>query len=190
MKTGIFALFAVLASVLSAGAEQYESAIHAYLEDNVAHWAADPILIAAIKKQNSETSAYDQARIDYLDSQWRIGLYAENDPLVQDVLSNDASEYLRNQVSISEGAITEVILMDAQGLNVAASTATTDYWQGDEAKFQKTYLVGNDAVHLGSVELDESTGTVQGQISMTLVDAETGVAVGAITVGVDLNALL
>lgn len=190
MKTGLIAIAAIIASVSSAGAEQYESAIRSYLEDKVMPWAADPVVIAAIKKQNSETSAYDQARIDYLDAKWRIGLYADNEPLVRDVLSNDASEYLRAQVDSSEGAITEVIVMDAQGLNVAASVATTDYWQGDEAKFQQTYLIGAEAVHLGGVELDESTGTVQGQISMTLVDAETGAAVGAITIGVDLNALL
>ena len=80
--------------------------------------------------------------------------------------------------------------MDALGLNVAASDTTSDYWQGDEAKFTETYGVGPDATHLGDIELDESSQSYQGQISMTIVDPATGSAIGAITVGVNADALL
>lgn len=190
MKTAFLSFAALVATASFAAADQYESAMRTYLENHIVEWASDPVLVAAIKKQNSETSAFDQARIDYLDAKWRSGRFAEEEPLIVGVLTNEAADYLRTQVTESNGAITEAFVMDAQGLNVAASVATSDYWQGDEAKFQKTYMVGANAVHFGDVELDDSTGAVQGQISLTIVDAETGNIVGAMTVGVDLKALL
>lgn len=190
MKSILVGLAALIYSVSSAAADQYESAMRSYLENNIVQWVSDPVLVAAIKEQNKETSSFDQAHIDLLDAKWRSGRFADNEPLIDNVLSNDAAEYLRAQVENSDGAITEAFVMDAQGLNVAASAATSDYWQGDEAKFQQTYMIGANAIHFGDVELDDSTGSVQGQISMTIVDTKTGYIVGAITVGVDLNALL
>lgn len=79
--------------------------------------------------------------------------------------------------------------MDARGLNVAASVATSDMWQGDEAKFQETFPFGPDAVHFSEIEYDESTQVYQGQISLSLKDPETGDVIGAITVGVDAKEL-
>ncbi|MEO9827069.1 MAG: hypothetical protein ABJF50_21925 [Paracoccaceae bacterium] len=190
MKSVFFGFVALLTTVMPAVADQYESAMRDYLESKIVAWASEPVLIAAIKNQNKKTSGYDQAHIDYLDAKWRSGLFSDSEPLINDVLSNEAADYLRVQVEKSYGAITEVFVMDARGLNVAASAATSDYWQGDEAKFQQTYMVGANAVHFGDVELDESSGAVQGQISMTIIDAETGYVVGAMTVGVDLKALL
>ena len=80
--------------------------------------------------------------------------------------------------------------MDAVGLNVAASAVTSDYWQGDEDKFLKTYPMGPGAVHFSDVEFDESTQTYQAQISIALTDPATGSVVGAMTVGVVADALM
>jgi hypothetical protein len=80
--------------------------------------------------------------------------------------------------------------MDQHGLNVAASAMTSDMWQGDEAKFTETYSMGAGAVHFSEVELDESTQRYQAQISVTIVDPATGEPIGAMTVGVDAEALL
>jgi hypothetical protein len=79
--------------------------------------------------------------------------------------------------------------MDDKGMNVALSDVTSDYWQGDEAKWQQTYLVGPDAVHIGDVELDESTQTYQSQVSITVVDPDTKAPIGALTFGVNVEAL-
>jgi len=78
---------------------------------------------------------------------------------------------------------------DNRGLNVAASDATSDYWQGDEDKFTKVFPVP-DGVFISAVELDESTQRYQGQISMTLTDPQTGEALGTLTVGIDAESLL
>jgi hypothetical protein len=128
--------------------------------------------------------------IDTLDTQWRGEVGSSDTPTITPVLSGAAADFLRQQVEASEGRITEVFIMDARGLNVAASAVTSDYWQGDEAKFSETYGRGADAIHFGDIEFDESTETYQGQISITIMDPATGQAIGAMTVGVDAEALM
>jgi hypothetical protein len=73
--------------------------------------------------------------------------------------------------------------MDDKGLNVGQSSMTSDYWQGDEAKWQKTYAVGADAFHVSEVEFDESSQSYQVQISTTI--SQDGQPIGAITLGVN-----
>ena len=80
--------------------------------------------------------------------------------------------------------------MDNRGLNVGQSEVTSDYWQGDEAKWKKTFLVGPNAMIIDDVELDESTQTFQSQLSMSITDQATGEVIGAITVGVDVEAIV
>jgi len=79
--------------------------------------------------------------------------------------------------------------MDAKGLNVGQSDPTSDYWQGDEAKWQKTFSAGADAVFVDEVEQDESTQQLQSQASFTISDPETGEPIGAATAGINLEML-
>lgn len=190
MKALIYKIAALCLLATAAPADEFSDALHAYLTDNVATWASDPALVAAIRAQNAETQSYDQARIDELDIVWRSEVGSPDSVLVTQALSNPAADFLRQKVEETGGAMTEAFIMDARGLNVAVSHPTSDYWQGDEAKFTETYPVGADGIHVGDVEVDQSTQTVQGQVSMTVVDPETGEAVGALTVGVSLTALM
>lgn len=187
-----FALGAIIfgASVSASFANEYGPAMQSYLDASISGWVADPVIVSAINDQNSTTGAYDQTAIDRMDQDWRSQVGTGDEPLVDRVLFNDAAEFLRQQVEISGGAITEAFIMDARGLNVAASTPTSDMWQGDEAKFQETYPNGPDAAHFGEIEFDESSQTYQGQISLSITDPATGEVIGAITIGVDAEALL
>lgn len=174
----------------SAQADTHKPALQEYLDTNIRSWASDPVLIQAIIDQNVKTAAYDQAAIDQADLLWRAQIGEADAEIINEVLINPAANFLRQQVKSSDKAITEVFIMDALGLNVAASAVTSDYWQGDEAKFIETYGVGPTAVHLGEVELDQSTQAVQAQVSFTIVDPETGQSIGAMTVAVDLTYLM
>jgi len=124
-----------------------------------------------------------------LDSQWRAEVGGASKPLIDATLATDASKWLAAVQEESAGLFTEVFVMDAKGLNVAQSTVTSDYWQGDEDKFSLSFGAGADAVHLGEIEQDESTQTFQSQVSITVTDPATGAPIGAITAGVDLSKL-
>jgi len=192
MKTitfaAVFALVAFSAAPSFAEDNQYAAQLTEFANGQLKQIAADASLIAAITAQNGESAGYDQAKIDELDTQWRAEVDAAAKPLIDKVLGTDASKALLAAQEASGGLITEIFATDAKGLNVAQSTVTSDYWQGDEDKFTQTYPIGASAVFLGEVEQDESTQTYQSQVSITVVDAA-GNPIGSLTAGIDLSQL-
>lgn len=183
---------ALAALALSAGvahADQYSDVMSSYARDNVQGWLSQPVLVAAIRNQNARHAGLSQAQIDEMDRLWRSEIGLSQRPTVDPVLDNAASDFLRGQVSGSNGIVTEVFVMDNRGLNVAASDATSDYWQGDEAKFIETFGQGAGALHISDIEFDESTQTYQGQVSMVVTDPESGAVIGAVTVGLNAEML-
>ena len=159
-----------------------------YVEEAVKPWLSDPVIINAIKAQNEAHANLASGEIDALDKKWRAEVDADSHPMIDEVLAKEASKFLMEKQEASDGAITEIFIMDDKGLNVAQSAITSDYWQGDESKFQKSYGAGADKIFVDDAEKDESTQMLQAQASMTIVD-ETGKAIGAITVGVNLDKL-
>lgn len=150
--------------------------------------AQDETIVAAVAAQNAVSAAYDQAKVEQLDSQWRAEVGGASKPLIDATLATEASKWLAKVQEESGGLLTEIFVMDAKGLNVAQSTVTSDYWQGDEDKFTASFGAGAAAVYLGEIEQDESTQTFQSQVSITITDAA-GAPIGAITAGVDLSVL-
>ena len=174
---------------LPAYANDYEPQMKSYLDEQISGWSGADILVEAIRSQNAETAAFSQDQIDALDQAWRAEVGQPSTPTIDAVLNNATSEYLRGVVEDTGGVVTEIILMDAQGLNVAVSAVTSDYWQGDEAKHSETYGKGPGSAHFSEVEFDESSQTYQGQISIPILDPASGEALGALTVGVNAEAL-
>jgi len=62
---------------------------------------------------------------------------------------------------------------------------TSDYWQGDEAKFKKSYNGGSGAVFVDDVEFDDSAQAYLCQVSVPVKDGAE--VIGAITIGVDVD---
>ena len=164
--------------------------IKAFFQDEVADWVFDEALLSAIRVRNVIDLDLTPEQIIEKDKQWRAEVGTEDHPLVDSVLNNDAADFLRYRVADSGGAITEVFIMDAHGLNVAASTATSDYWQGDEAKHAETYGKGVGAFHISELEIDDSTGVYQVQVSVTSRGPNTDDPIGAITVGLIAGVIL
>ncbi|WP_350335224.1 PDC sensor domain-containing protein [Coralliovum pocilloporae] len=182
------ALVAILACS-PASANEFADGLNALAKNQIKAFAQSADVVAAIKAQNAETAGYDEAEILKLDNKWRAEADADSQPMIDGVLARPASEALAKIREDSDGLYTEIFVMDAKGLNVAQSDPTSDYWQGDEAKWQKTYQVGPDAIHLSEVEEDESTQTFQSQVSMSITDPADGSVIGAITVGVNVELL-
>jgi hypothetical protein len=183
-------LVAFLAMVATgAQANEFEPALREFAAKQVREWVKDPKLVEAIKAQNTKNGGLDEAQIVKLDKQWRAETGGSDRPLINQVLGNEVSSYLKAKKDASAGLVTEAFVMDNKGLNVGQSDVTSDYWQGDEAKWKQTYLVGADAVHISGVEQDESTQTFQSQVSVSVVDPADGKVIGAITVGVNVEML-
>lgn len=162
-------------------------AVTDYVETNVRPWIEEPAIVNAILAQNAAHAGLDQSGIDALDRRWRDELREAARPFIDSVLSNPLSLYLKGRQRAAEGLITEIFVMDNRGLNVGQSDVTSDYWQGDEAKWQKSF--GTGRLHIDEAERDDSTQLMQSQASLPIRDPHSGAVIGTITVGVNLDAL-
>ena len=79
--------------------------------------------------------------------------------------------------------------MDNKGLNVGQSDLTADYWQGDEGKWQKTYLSGSEAIRIGKIKFDDKTNKRKARVTVTIIDPKTKRVIGAISVGINVDEL-
>lgn len=168
----------------------YRVPLEAYARNELTKWLSNPALIEAIKLQNAEHADLTEDAIIALDQKWRAEAGNNGGPLIDKLLSAPVSNWLLEQQQETAGFVTEVFVMDNKGLNVAQSVQTSDYWQSDEAKWQQTYAVGPDALHISEVEFDDSTGFYQAQGSLSIADPETGEAIGAVTFGINVQSLL
>ncbi len=171
----------------TAFASEYVGPITQHADTKVKAWISNSVIINAVKAQNAKNASLGQAEIDKLDKKWRAEVGAGSKPMIDEVLSNALSGFLKNQQAASNGLYTEIFVMDNKGLNVGQSEVTSDYWQGDEAKWKKTFLAGTNAVHIGKVKKDESTQKFQSQLSLPIVDG--GKNIGAITIGISVDEL-
>lgn len=151
-------------------------------------WIDSDIVRISIDTQNSRFAKLDRSTIDTLDQQWVKERESEDKPLIAATLSNPLSIYLSRMQGRSLGLYAEIFIMDQNGLNVGQSSITSDFWQGDEAKFQKTYDVAPDAVFIDEPEFDDEMKVWRGQVNFTVTDAE-GKSIGAATVELNLTEL-
>jgi hypothetical protein len=164
---------------LTAFAEQFPSGINE-LVPMLKAWGEDPVLIAAVQQQNSQSMTLDT--IKSLDKKWQ-----ETDGIDEQMkaMMNNAAAKRLLEIEKSQPYFFELFLMDNQGANVAMTNKTSDYWQGDEPKWQASYNNGKGGVHFSDVQFDESAQDYLLQISVPVVGE--GKVIGAITVGINLD---
>lgn len=189
LRLATLGLLACLAMPNHSFANDYEQQLREVFEKRLKPWLENPELVKAIKQQNADHDALNEAKIDALDKDWREQAKIGSGPLIDRVKKKKASAYLVDQKQNSSDLVTEVFVMDNKGLNVAISDVTSDYMQGDEAKWQKTYMKGVNQVFIDEVEFDDSTETFQCQVSATIADPSTGKAIGAVTFGINVEML-
>lgn len=137
--------------------------------------ASDPVVIAAIKEQNAKKVSL--AEIQKIDKAWTDGDTKVSNEVSARPCSVKLQELLKKQPDLIEA-----FAMDDQGANVCMSDRTSDYWQGDEAKWQKSFNGGKGGVNFDERKFDSSAKAVIVQVSVPVLDQ--GKVIGALTVGV------
>ena len=146
----------------------------------VRHMALNPTVLRAVRKQNAIGMAPEE--IARRDEAWRAT--KEVTEFKRSLLENSAGRFLRSHVE-RNSSVNEAFLTDGQGANVAAFPPTSDYFQGDEAKWSESFNGGNGRVWIGPVERDESTNVTAVQISAPVL--HNGTTIGVLVVGVTLD---
>lgn len=127
--------------------------------------AADAGLLQAIEAKNA--AAESDADVLEKDRQWQVN---RRYPLRAQLRSGPCADALRQHLA-GDPIVVEAFLMDAKGALVCATQETTDYWQGDEAKWQRTYQDGKP-VFVDEPALDASTGVYAVQLSALIKRGE------------------
>jgi hypothetical protein len=185
--TGIF-VFAV--SPVWAMDEAIMRNIEHLAKNEIVALAQETIVVNAVKEAN-KTATKSLELIFTLDKRWRATEGV--DAWIGRFLNNPCATYLKKvQKEHKKGGrflYSEIFVMDKQGNIVAESNKTSDYWQGDEDKFVKSFADGKGAIFIDKPSFDESVQAYLIQVSVPILNPYTGGAIGAMTVGVDLEAL-
>jgi hypothetical protein len=179
----VVAVLAALTTAIIAHAATFEMtpAMQAELDRQkrvVAEWAADPVIVAAVREQNVKgpISGMDNPK-------WKTT--RRSDPVVKALQSNAAGMMLKARLERSGGAFSEAFLNASRGEKVAFVEKTTSYVHVGQAKFDVPFGTGKP--WQGKPEFDESSQTYAVQISVPVLDG--GKPIGALVVGVNLSHL-
>lgn len=174
----VVALLIVVASVLAAqSADELQKALTAEAV-SLRAWSGEKLFVDAVKKQNAANVAL--AEVQRIDTDWIAG---KADAVVRQVTTGPCADRLR-ALAAQNPRYGETFLTDANGALVCATQRTSDYWQGDEAKWSKTFKEG---VFIDRPKLDDSAKARLAQISLPVTDG--GKTIGVLTVGVNVDRL-
>jgi hypothetical protein len=163
-------------------AEKAPREVYELASAKLAGFGSDPVIVSAVKAENAKSKTL--ARIKEKDREWRstpgIAGY------MKEIMESGCGRHLR-ELQKSAPYFAEIFVMDNQGANVAMTDKTSDYWQGDEAKFKNAFNNGRGAVFVDEVEFDESAQAYLSQVSVPVKDGDN--VIGAITFGIDVDKL-
>ena len=140
--------------------------------------ARDSAIHSAVSASNALVEPPDLVR--RRDALW---IANPRDPLRQAIVQAPCSGKVREMVK-DDPLVVEAFVMNDRGTLVCSMAETTDYWQGDEAKWQKTFVEGREAF-VEEPAFDISSGKYAIQVSVPV--AEAGKRIGAVTLTLKLN---
>ena len=168
-----------LAGSSALSAQSLNAATQAKIDDQIkaiAGWAADPVIVEAVKAHNASVPA-DQAALTQ--DKWRA--LTVLDPLVRGFTKNAAGQFLKGKKS---ELVTEAFVSDAAGLKVGFIAKTTN-WSHQGKPKHDVPMTGKS--WQGPVEVDESSGQQQLQVSVPVLDG--GKPIGSLVVGLSVTKL-
>ncbi len=180
MKVRFFLLPAVLLFVHgSAFAQALSAPVQAKVDEFikvVAAWAADPVIVGAVRAHNAEVPP-EQLALD----QEKWSKLTVLDPLVRSFTKNPAGQFLKAKKT---DLVTEAFLSDAEGRKVAFLAKTTRWSHRGQPKHD---VPMSGKTWQGPVELDESSGRQQLQVAVPVL--ADGQPIGSLVVGLSISQL-
>jgi hypothetical protein len=173
-------VFLLFGAVLAMAGEKAPQKIVDLANGELVGYGTDGVLVGAVLEENGKGKTLEQ--IKELDEKWKGT--AGVDAGMKELMENACAKRLK-EISASAPYYSEIFVMDDKGANVCMTEKTSDYWQGDEAKFQKSFADGKGQVFVDDVEFDDSSQAYLVQASVPVMDGDK--AIGAITFGIDVD---
>jgi hypothetical protein len=176
----LLSIFILSLSVTAVAGEKAPQKIVDLANSTLMKLGTKPVIVEAVKAQNSKNATLDQ--IKEMDKKWQANAGIAD--YMRAILDSVCGKFLI-ELRKSEPYYSEIFVMDNQGANVAMSDKTSDYWQGDEDKFIKSFSGGKGALFIDDVKFDSSSQTYSVQVSFPVKDGEK--VIGAMTIGLDVD---
>jgi hypothetical protein len=170
-------------------ADEREAELRSLVHERILPIVRESIVVDSVKVQNQANLTLNAQAIRRLDKIWRDEVKRAGGALINEVLANPLSRFLKRVEEDNDGLFNKIYVMDAKGLNVGQSEMTPDYWQGDEGKWQKTFLAGRGAIRISKVKFDDKTNKRKARITVTIVDPKTDRVIGAMSFGINVDEL-
>lgn len=156
----------------------------------IERWKRLPGLEQLLLNAGREAVADNTTSLADMDAEWRAAFLRNDIGYPLRVVNQEISTKLREIKNESQGLITEIIITDSRGANVAISDMTSDYWQGDEKKFTEAFGKPSNSVYFSDITYDESTQLFQVQLSMPLNSDVAEKPLGVMVLGVNVEKAL
>jgi len=161
--------------------------LRAHAENTVKRLAHHGIMTSALEEQNTSSALLTEEMIQRREGDWRREIYSDNRPMIARLDAIPASRYLAEIKALSGGMYTELFALDTRGLVAAQSNVTPVYRHSEWPRWRETFPVGFHAVYIGPEEINRVTGVRQRQVAIPVANPLTGVPIGVICVGIDLD---
>jgi hypothetical protein len=139
-------------------------------------WAADPVIVQAVRDHNANPSAEVKTMTQ---EKWKT--LPVLDPFVRSFTKNAAAEKIKSK---KDDTVTEAFLSGADGTKVAFLSKPTNWSHKGNPKHE-TPMTGK--VWQGTPEVDESTGLLQIQVAVPVLEGDK--PIGSLVVGLGLSKL-
>lgn len=125
--------------------------------------ARDVAIREAVVASNAVVETPDQIR--RRDAAW---IANQRDPLRRAIVKAPCSDRVRELVK-DDPLIVEALVINDRGTLVCSIAETSDYWQGDELKWQRTFVDGREAL-VEEPAFDASSGMYAVQVSVLIAE--------------------
>lgn len=128
-----------------------------------------------------------------IDSQWQAMAPFQTPELAEEILAMPGSRALHAWQQSHPGLITEVMVVNDMGTLAAISQLTSDYWQGDEPKFQKVMggtgagATAGKPLFMSPIRYDTSAARFQVTVSTAVTSDDGGAALGVVVLGLGIE---
>lgn len=156
---------------------EYKDAIVKQHKDLLINFSKSPLVISAIVAANEKNVGI--INIMQLDANWQL-----NRKLQKSVMHNPLAAKIIEFIKNPKLDIAEMMVLDKNGVLVAVFPKPTDYWQGDEDKFQQPIRINGD--YVGPTKWDSSASTYQFFYCILIKNSAKKV-IGVLVTGLDVS---
>jgi len=140
-------------------------------------FSRSPMIISSLIEANKNNPGI--VKIMQLDANWQL-----NRELQTSVMINPITTKITAYIEKKSLNIAEMMVLDINGVVIAVFPKPTDYWQGDEDKFQQPIHLNGD--YVGPTKWDTSSQTYSFFYSILIKD-ENQKIIGVLATGLDVT---